>query len=171
MKKALECALILCLTFTMLNSCNSSANPYKAPDFTLLDLEGNVVKLSDYRGKVVLVNFFATYCPPCRYEIPDFIKLQKELGPKGFQVIGISVDENADKILPYFIKKLNINYPVLLATSKVIRDYGNVYALPQSFLIGRDRIIIKHFTGMITEHELRPLVEKALKTEGSAKAN
>ena len=167
MRKAINCALILSLSFMLLSSCNSNANPYKAPNFTLLDLKGNVVKLSNFKGKVVLVNFFATYCPPCRYEIPDFVKLQRELGPKGFQVIGISVDENAEKILPYFIKQLKINYPVLLATSKVIRDYGNVYALPQSFLIGRDQNIIKHYTGMITEHELRPLVEKALRQGGS----
>ena len=162
MKKLINLSLVLGLCFLFLTSCNSNANPYKAPDFTLLNLKGDVVKLSHFKGKVVLVNFFATYCPPCRYEIPDFIKMQKELGPEGFQVIGISVDENGEKILPYFIKQLNINYPVLLATSKVIRDYGNVYALPQSFLIGRDQTIIRHFTGMITEHELKPLVKKAL---------
>ena len=165
MRRIINYVLIVCSCFLFLSSCNSNANPYKAPNFALLDLKGDLVKLTHFKGKVVLVNFFATYCPPCRYEIPDFVKLQKELGPKGFQVIGISVDENGEKILPYFVKQLNINYPILLATSKVIRDYGNVYALPQSFLIGRDQSIIKHFTGMITEHELRPLIEKALKKD------
>ena len=165
MKKVINWGLTLLLCFMILNACKSNANPYKAPNFALLDLKGDVVKLSDFEGKVILVNFFATYCPPCRYEIPDFVRLQKKLGPQGFQVIGISVDQNGQAILPSFIKQLDINYPILLATSKVIRDYGNVYALPQSFLIGRDQSIIKHFTGMITEHELRPLIEKALRKD------
>ncbi len=144
-------------------SCTSTANSSKAPDFTLLDLNGDVVKLSHFKGKVVLLNFFATYCPPCRYEISDFIKLQKEFGERGFQVIGISVDDDGEKILPYFVKRLNINYPVLLSTSKVIRDYGNIYALPQNFLIGKGQKILKHYTGMVTEREIRPLIEQALK--------
>ncbi|WP_067619492.1 TlpA family protein disulfide reductase [Dissulfuribacter thermophilus] len=167
MKKIVSYVCMFVMTFLFLSSCNSNANSYKAPNFTLLNLEGDVVKLSNFKGKVVLLNFFATYCPPCRYEIPDFVKLQQELGPKGFQVIGVSVDENGEKILPYFVEKLQINYPVLLATTKVLRDYGNIYALPQSFLIGKDQTIIKHYIGMVTEHELRPLIEKALDKNGN----
>ena len=148
---------------------NAAANPVKAPDFTLLNLNGDLVRLSHFKGKVVLVNFFATYCPPCRYEIPDFVKLQKELGEDRFQVIGISVDDNAQKILPRFVQYLKINYPVLVATSKVLKDFGNVYYLPQTFLISKDQKIIKHYQGMITEDDIKPLIMQALGPEEKQK--
>ena len=162
MKSIIRCIFFPLFAFMLLVSCSGNSNPSRAPNFTLLDLEDHVVKLSNFRGKVVLLNFFATYCPACRYEIPGFVRLQDEFGPKGFQVIGVSVDENGEEILPYFIGQMGINYPVLLATSKVIRDYGNIYALPQSFLIDRNQTIIEHYTGMITEKELKPVIEKAL---------
>jgi thiol-disulfide isomerase/thioredoxin len=110
----------------------------------------------------VLINFFSTNCPPCRLEIPDFVFLQNQYGSKGFAVIGISVDRNGKRILPRFAQALRINYPILLATSKVISDYGNIYALPASFLIDRDHRIIKHYTGMVTKAELEPIIVNAL---------
>jgi len=146
----------------LLAACQGSADPSKAPDFTLLNLQDESVNLSDYRGQVVLINFFSTNCPPCRVEIPDFIRLQDQYGSKGFAVIGISVDQNGKRILPGFAQALRINYPILLATSKVIRDYGNIYALPASFLIDRDHRILKHYTGMVTKDELEPLIVNAL---------
>ncbi|MDL1961508.1 MAG: TlpA family protein disulfide reductase [Deltaproteobacteria bacterium] len=146
----------------MLPACQGSADPSKAPDFTLLNLQDEFVNLSEYKGRVVLINFFATNCPPCRVEIPDFIRLQDQYGSKGFAVIGISVDQNGKRILPGFAQALRINYPILLATSKVIRDYGNIYALPASFLINRNHQILKHYTGMVTKHELEPIIVNAL---------
>ena len=146
----------------LLPACRDAVDPAGAPDFMLLNLQGESITLSDYRGKVVLINFFATYCPPCRIEIPDFVRLQDRYASKGFTVIGISVDQNGERILPGFVRTLGIQYPVLLATSKVIKDYGNIYALPVSFLIDRDHRIIRHYTGMITEKELEPVIIKAL---------
>jgi len=135
----------------------------KAPNFTLEELNGKVVHLSDFKGKVVLLNFFGTYCPPCRMEIPGFVELQKEFGPKGFQVIGVAVDQNPLLVLPRFIQIYHINYPVLCATDKVLRDYGNIYAIPVTVLISRDGIILKRYVGMVTERTLIPEIKKALK--------
>ncbi len=131
--KTCKYILIILTSFillTFLPACQGKTEVSRAPDFTLLNLAGNTVSLSDFTGKVVLINFFATYCPPCRMEIPDFERLQKEFAPKGFTVIGISVDNDGERVLPSFVKSLGINYPVLLATTRVLKDYGDIYALP-----------------------------------------
>ncbi len=160
--RAFSLFFVLTLTLTLLFACQSKADSNKAPDFTLLNLNGDTVSLTDYKGKVILLNFFATYCPPCRAEIPDFVKLQDRYGSKGFVVIGISVDPNGMQILPNFISKLRINYPVLLATNKVLRDYGNIDLLPTTFIIDREQKIIKQFTGMVTDSDVAPIIKKAL---------
>ncbi len=153
-----------CLVLLILMpACQGKTEMSQAPEFTLLNLSGDTVNLSDYKGKVVLINFFATYCPPCRMEIPDFIKLQKEFGPAGFVVIGISVDNDGEQVLPPFVERLGINYPILLATTKVLRDYGNIYALPVTFILDRDHRIVQKITGMVDEDELRPVIEELLK--------
>ncbi|HID96841.1 MAG TPA: TlpA family protein disulfide reductase [Thermodesulfobacteriaceae bacterium] len=154
--------LLALLAAILFSACSSSADAPRASDFTLMTLEGDSVSLSDFSGKVVLVNFFATYCPPCRAEIPDFIKLQEHFGSEDYVTIGISVDQRPEKILPGFIKVLKISYPVLLANRKVLTDYGNVYALPTTFLLDREHRIVKKYTGMVTEDQLRPLIAKAL---------
>ncbi len=159
---------ILVLTSVMamvalVQACQTKADSSRAPDFTLLNLNGDTVNLTNYKGKVILLNFFATYCPPCRMEIPDFVRLQEKYGSRGLIVIGISCDQNGERILPDFIRRLGINYPVLLATSKVLKDYGDIYALPVTFLIDRDLKILKQFTGMITQEDLEPFIQEALK--------
>ena len=161
--------ITVCLVLLILMpACQGKTEMSMAPEFTLLNLAGNTVNLSDYSGKVVLINFFATYCPPCRMEIPDFIKLQKEFGPEGFVVIGISVDNDGERVLPPFVEKLGINYPILLATSKVLQDYGNIYALPVTFILDKNHKIVQKITGMVNEEELRPIIEDLLK-EGKKK--
>ena len=162
LKQIFNWVLLFLVWTILLSACQGSADPSKAPDFTLLNLQDESVNLSEYKGRVVLINFFATNCPPCRIEIPDFIRLQDKYDSKGFAVIGISVDQNGKRILPGFVKALRIKYPILLATSKVIRDYGNIYALPASFLIDRDHRILKHYTGMVTKDELEPIIVNAL---------
>ncbi len=152
--------ILFCLV--LLPACQSSADSQKAPDFTLLDLHNKTVRLSDFDGKVVMINFFATYCPPCRMEIPDFVKLQKKYEKEGFTVIGITVDENPTVMLPPFMERLGINYPVLQATNKVLRDYRNVYALPRTFILDREHHIIRDYTGMVTEEEIEPIIKQAL---------
>lgn len=109
-----------------------------APDFSLLDLDGNKVALSDYKGKVVFVNFWATWCGPCRGEIPEFVELIKNYGDDDFAILGISVDNDKDyDKLPGFVKQYSINYPVLLAEPKVVASYGGIEGIPTTFVIDR----------------------------------
>ena len=155
--------VILVSLVTLLPACQGKADDEShAPDFTLLNLSGDTVNLSDYRGKVVLINFFATYCPPCRMEMPDFVNLQKKYAKKGFTVLAISVDNEPEKMLPPFVERLGLNFPILLATSKVLKDYGNIYALPVTFVLDRDHKVIKKFTGMVNEEELDPMIADLL---------
>ncbi|MGQ9499509.1 MAG: TlpA disulfide reductase family protein [Dissulfurimicrobium sp.] len=144
------------------SACQGMANPVKAPDFTLLSLENKKVNLSDFKGKVVLLNFWASYCPPCRAEMPDFVALQEKYASKGFSAIGISVDDNWQEVLPSFVKAMKINYPILIANMKVLKDYGDIYALPVTFIIDREQRIIKSYTGMVTKDEIEPVILKAI---------
>jgi len=134
-----------------------------APEFSLNDLNGAAVKLSDYRGKVVLLDFWATWCDPCRDEIPRFIELQDDLGKKGLQVVGISIDDDPQPVRD-FSRQLKMNYPVLMGDAKVGDLYGGVLGVPIAFLIGRDgRVYAKHVGATrfaIFEDEVSALLEQ-----------
>lgn len=130
-----------------------------APEFSLKDLSGKNVRLSDYKGKVVLVNFWASWCPPCKMEIPGFQKVYAAYKDRGFTIVGISTDDVSQS----FIKDMGMTYPVVMADDKVIRDYGNIYSIPTSFLVGRDGRIIKKVMGMYFESSLKSDLENALK--------
>ena len=114
-----------------------------APDFSLKDLSGQTVTLEQYRGKVVLVDFWATWCPPCRMTIPMLIELQDKYREKGLVILGISIDDPkqiADKDLRYFVKMTKINYPVLRYNQKVMKDYfeGERVSVPTMFVVDRN---------------------------------
>lgn len=127
----------------------------KMPDFSLPSaLDGETMKSEELKGKVLLITFFATWCPPCRKEIPTLVKLQKNFGPEGFSVIGMSVDEKGPKVVIKMIEKTKINYPVLMAKGKTARAFGGVVGIPTSFLVDREGNIVKRYTGYITEEEL-----------------
>jgi peroxiredoxin len=116
-----------------------------APDFTLTALNGQKLSLADYKGKVVLLDFWATWCGPCRIEIPGFIELQNKYRDQGFTVIGISMDEGGPEVVKEFYQDYKMNYPVALGTQTVSELYGGVYGLPTTFVIGRDgRIYSRH---------------------------
>ena len=106
-----------------------------APSFTLLDLNGNKVSLSDFKDKVVILDFWATWCPPCIKEIPHFIELYKEYKNQGFTILGISVDRQGIGIVKSFNQKYKINYPIVMADSQVARAYGNIRSIPTTFVI------------------------------------
>ena len=115
-----------------------------APDFSLQALNGTPLRLSEYKGKVVLVNFWATWCDPCRREIPRFVDLQKKYAHRGFQVVGISLDDDT-KAVPPFYQEFKMNYPVAIGDEKLAESFGNVLGLPVNFLIDRDgRIAARH---------------------------
>ncbi|MEE9165983.1 MAG: TlpA disulfide reductase family protein [Candidatus Neomarinimicrobiota bacterium] len=118
----------------------------KAPDFTLTDLEGDSVSLSDFKGKVVILNFWATWCAPCREEIPGFIDLQTKY-EDDIVILGISVDEDGSEVVPRFVERFGVNYPVLYASAKVISDYGGITGIPTSFVLDRDLLIQRLYVG------------------------
>ncbi|MCL5062504.1 MAG: TlpA disulfide reductase family protein [Nitrospiraceae bacterium] len=138
---------------------NKPALNEMAPEFSLKDLSGKNVRLSDYKGKVVLVNFWASWCPPCKMEIPSFQKVYAAYKDRGFTIVGISTDDVSQS----FIKDMGMTYPVVMADDKAIRDYGNIYSIPTSFLVGRDGRIIKKVMGMYFESSLKSDLENALK--------
>jgi peroxiredoxin len=136
-----------------------------APDFMLKDINGRDTKLSEYRGKVVLIEFWAKWCPPCRASVPELVALQEKYKNKGFVVLGISVDEGRDLpvALTAFSKEFSINYPILLGNENVAKSY-NVKSIPMSFLINKEGKIANIFMGYIENFEtsLSVLIEKTL---------
>jgi thiol-disulfide isomerase/thioredoxin len=109
-----------------------------APDFNLKDLDGKNVRLSDQKGKVVLIDFWATWCPPCRKGIPELIEMQQEYGSDKFVVLGINLDQEEAQVVIDFARNYQINYPVLLYTPEVVAAYGGIEAIPTSFVVDKE---------------------------------
>ena len=135
-----------------------------APDFTLPSLDGRKVKLSDFRGKAVLLNFWATWCPPCKVEMPWFADLQKQYAQDGLVVLGVAMDDSKPDTIAKFASEMGVNYPVLLGTDKVSDDYGDVQYLPTTFYIARDGTIVDKMTGLLGRKEIEDAVRKTLNT-------
>jgi peroxiredoxin len=135
----------------------------KAPDFMLPDIEGNEFHLSDAAGKIVIIDFWATWCPPCQETVPHLNELQKEFGDKGLQVVGISLDRKGLRVVKPFAKKYNISYKLLVGDfSKVIEDYGGIEGIPTLFVIDRQGNIAVKFIGYVEKEELENAVKKLL---------
>ncbi len=136
-----------------------------APNFSLKDPDGKSVQLSDYRGKVVLLNFWATWCGPCKIEIPWFIDFERAHKDQGFAVVGISMDEDGWQAVKPFISEAGINYRVLLGNDSISQLYGGVEALPTTFIIDRDGRIASVHEGLVSkstyEHDLEQLFQGA----------
>jgi cytochrome c biogenesis protein CcmG, thiol:disulfide interchange protein DsbE len=133
-----------------------------AAPFKLVTLEGDSVALDDLRGQVVLVNFWASWCPPCRVEMPGFERVYRERRDEGFVIVGIATDRHAEDQIRAFVAEHDITYPILLATGQVVRDYGGVRALPESFLIDRDGFVRHRIVGYFAEPALRAAVNRML---------
>ena len=135
-------------------------NPTALPSFTARDLDGRTISSDSWRGKVTIVNFWATWCPPCRAEIPDLIALQDKYRDQ-LQVIGISQDETGVDVVRKFAADQHMNYPIVMSTPALERIFTGIYALPTSFIVDRDaRIVIKHvgmLNALTTEAETRSL--------------
>jgi len=144
-----------------------------APDFELKSTDGKVVRLSEYRGKAVLLNFWATYCGPCKIEMPWFVDIQKQYGGQGLQIIGVSMDDDAEKNVGKigdFARQMNVNYPILLGNDKVGDAFGGIDGLPTTFYVGRDGKIVAAVVGLVSHGEIEDNVKKAL-AEGPAVAS
>lgn len=134
----------------------------QAPDFSLPSLDGRKVKLSDFRGKAVLLNFWATWCPPCKVEMPWFADLQKQYGQDGLVVLGVAMDDSEPATIAKFASEMGVNYQVLLGTNKVSDDYGDVQYLPTTFYIARDGTIVDKMTGLLGRKDIEDAVKKTL---------
>jgi len=118
-----------------------------APNFTLPGLDGQKVSLTDYKGKVVLLNIWATWCAPCVAEMPSMQKLYQELKDEGFELLAVSVDETGTEAVAPFMKKHKLDFPVLLDTAGDIKSLYQVTGIPESFIIGKDGIIVEKIIG------------------------
>lgn len=132
-----------------------------APDFTLPQPGGQPLTLSSYRGKVVLLDFWATWCYPCREEIPHFVKFQQKYGDRGLQVIGVSMDDSPEPV-PAFYQQYHMNYPVVMGNAKIGESYGGLLGLPITFVLDREgRIAAKHIgatDAAVFEKEIQSLL-------------
>jgi peroxiredoxin len=144
------------------NSFNSESNLKKAPDFKLQTIDGKTIQLSDFRNKIVIVDFWATWCPPCRRGIPDLIALQNEY-KKDLVVIGISVDRETRDGVAEFARKQGINYSICYFTDKVVDDFGGIEGIPTSFVIDRKGNIVDSHVGLVDKDTYEQVIKKLLK--------
>ncbi len=145
--------------------------PVPAPEVTFKDLDGKDVTLAQYKGKVVLVNFWATWCGPCLVEIPCLIEFQQKYGPRGFTVLGVAMDDDGKKVVEPWVKKerfdINgqqaaMNYPILLGNDALAEKFGGIIGLPTSMLISRDGKKVKTIVGLVNHAEMVKAIEGQL---------
>ena len=142
-----------------------------APELSLKALDGKDINLSQYRGKVVLVNFWATWCEPCRFEIPWLIEMQQKYGAKGFTVLGVAMDDEGRSVVAPFVdkerfdvngNKSQMNYPIVIGNDAAADKFGGLLGYPTSVLIDRDGKQIKRITGLISYEEISKTIESQL---------
>jgi thiol-disulfide isomerase/thioredoxin len=146
----------------------AEAKGKQAPDFTLQDLQGKPVKLSDFRGKAVLLNFWATFCGPCKVEMPWLVELQKQYGPQGLEIVGVALDDSGKESIQKFAKEMGVNYIILQGQDVVGDAYGAV-GLPATYYIDRNGKIIDSALGLVSRSEIEDNIKKSL-AQGKSEA-
>ena len=164
---AITIAVILVARFRSSHQASAAAATLNstgqmAPDFALESLDGKTVHLSEFRGKAVLLNFWATWCQPCKIEMPWFEQLQKQYGPERLQVIGAAMDGAGKEEIAKFAKNLQIDYPILLGRESVGEAYGGVQFLPATFYVARDGKVVDKVFGLKGRDEIEGDIKKAL---------
>jgi thiol-disulfide isomerase/thioredoxin len=135
----------------------------RAPAFTLTDLDGKKVSLSDYKGRPVLVNFWATWCGPCKVEMPWFEEFQKQYAAQGFQILGLTDDVDAGKdTITKVAHRIGVSYPILLTDGKVQTAYGGLDVLPMSFYVDRNGVVVEETAGLGSKDEIEAHIKKAI---------
>lgn len=134
-----------------------------APDFSLKSVpDGKTVTLSSLRGKAVLVNFWATWCGPCKFEMPWLVDLQKKYGDQGLQIVGITKDDSNEDTIAKFMKKMGVNYTILVGNQQVQDSYGGIGGLPTSFFVDRSGKVVHEIVGLDSESKIEDAIKKAL---------
>jgi peroxiredoxin len=144
---------------------------HQAPDFALKDVNGQTVRLSDYRGKVVLLDFWSTWCGPCQIEIPWFMDLERRNKDKGFAVLGVSMDDEGWEVVKPFLSDLRVNYRVVIGDGETAQLYGGVDALPTTFLIDRGGKIAAVHVGLADRRDFEDGVAQLLQSPAPAAAS
>ena len=154
---------------------NQENKPMASPEFTLKDLEDHDVSLSQFRGNVVLVNFWATWCGPCRIEIPWLIELQSKYAEQGFSVLGVAMDEEGKSAVAPFVQKerfkvggtpRSMNYPIALGNDATADNFGGLLGFPTSVLISKDGRVVKRVDGLVSYDEIDKAIQSQLKANG-----
>jgi peroxiredoxin len=152
---ALLAALLLYGALRWLRQPAAAGAPRQAPDFTLQSLDGRTMRLSDLRGKVVVLNFWATWCAPCRVEMPWLVELSRQYRAQGVEAVGVSMDDpGQEHEVAKFARERNVDYTILLGNNAVGDAYGGARFLPQTFFIDRDGRIVRNTVGITTESDL-----------------
>ena len=133
-----------------------------APAWQLQDVDGKTVRSSDFKGKVVILDFWATWCGPCRMELPGFVELQKRYEKQGLAVIGVSVDQISPGEVKKFAQQSGLNYPVILADAKATQAFGGIEAIPTTFVIDREGRIVKQHLGFTEKEEFEKEIKSLL---------
>ena len=152
-------------------STDNGAKGTPAPAVSFENLDGQTVNLSQYRGKVVLVNFWATWCEPCRSEIPELIEFQKEYASKGFTVLGVAMDQEGKSVVAPFVEKqqfdvngqkMTMNYPIVLGNEKIATQFGGIIGMPTTFVISKDGKVVKRVIGVIDPQGMNQFIQQQL---------
>ena len=152
---------------------NQESKPTASPDFTLKDLEDHDVSLSQFKGKVVLVNFWATWCGPCRIEIPWLVELQDKYAARGFTVLGVAMDEEGKSAVAPFVQKerfkvggtpQSMNYPIVLGNGATADKFGGLIGFPTSVLISKDGRVVKRVDGLVSYEEIDRAIQWQVET-------
>ena len=156
--------LFLCLGgLSVILSAQKSMIGKTAPNWSLKAIDGKEVKLTDFRGKIIILDFWATWCPPCRREIPGFIELQQQYEKFGLVVVGVSFDKAVNTVKE-FAQKQKINYPLVMGTMDLAQAYGGITSIPTTFIVDANGKIVKSFVGFHPksefEKEITPLLQQ-----------
>lgn len=156
--------LIFAVLVIAVSTVSALGQEGKAPQFELKDLSGHTVRLSDYRGKVVLINFWATWCPPCRAEMPELVKLQHQHGKDGLRIIGVTYPPEKKSRVRRFARRLKVNYPIILGTREIKARFSSEETLPLTVVINRNGKVSDIISGILLPEEfdekIKPLLMK-----------
>lgn len=173
MKRSLSIALVVGLATFGIVACkpktgvaavpSAPAGPH-APAWSLKDPDGRTVNSDQFKGKVVVIDFWATWCPPCRQEIPGYVDLQRKYGKDGLVIIGVSLDQQGPGVVKKFVQTFQVDYPIVMGNDDVVKAFGGIEALPTTFLIDRDGTIRDRKVGRIETSEYERKILSVLKS-------
>ncbi len=162
--KQLLAVLLLAFTVGIMPACSQSKQNSQgtAPNFTLKTADGKTFDLAKQKGKVVVVNFWATWCPPCRQEIPGFVQFYDKYRNKGVEIVGVSLDEQGWDVVKPYVTSAKINYPVVVGDQNLTEEYGGIDGIPTTFIVDKSGKIREKHVGYMTEDALEKTVKALL---------